>query len=91
VDRYRASVPDASPGTVLTEMMTDWFYRIPAIRLAEAHPACHVYEFGSSPIGGLGACHMLESTRVDSSSTHRLTGPCRNPRSAPPVISPLML
>jgi para-nitrobenzyl esterase len=34
---YRAIRPDASAGELLAAVVTDWFYRIPAIRLAEAH------------------------------------------------------
>ena len=34
---YRERQPDASPGELLASLATDWFYRIPAIRLAEAH------------------------------------------------------
>lgn len=48
-------------------MQTDWWCRIPAIRLAEAHAhhseATHMYEFAwPSPAfeGRLGACHALE-------------------------------
>ena len=44
--------------------MTDWSFRIPAIRLAEAHRGrSHLYEFAwRSPLfaGRLGACHALE-------------------------------
>jgi para-nitrobenzyl esterase len=46
---------------------TDWFFRIPSLRLAEARAAApgttHVYEFAwPSPQfeGRLGACHALE-------------------------------
>ena len=64
LDRYRSHTPDASPGELLAEVMSDWFFRIPALRLAESHPArSHVYEFGwESPAydGRLGACHGLE-------------------------------
>jgi para-nitrobenzyl esterase len=64
LDRYRAHTPDASPGELLAEVMSDWFFRIPALRLAETHPGrSHVYEFGwESPAyeGRLGACHGLE-------------------------------
>ena len=62
LDRYRAVAPGASPGIVLADVMTDWFFRIPAIRLAEAHGA-HVYEFdwaSTALEGRLGACHALE-------------------------------
>ncbi|GAA4990213.1 carboxylesterase family protein [Kitasatospora paranensis] len=64
---YRAQRPDATPGELLAEIATDWFYRIPAVRLAEARAACsgstHLYEFGWQPPtfeGRLGACHAAE-------------------------------
>ncbi|MGV9270629.1 carboxylesterase/lipase family protein [Kitasatospora sp. NPDC003701] len=68
VARYRADRPGASPGEVLSAVATDWFYRIPAVRLAEAHArhrpdATHVYEFAwRSPAfdGRLGACHAVD-------------------------------
>ncbi|GAA3133936.1 para-nitrobenzyl esterase [Kribbella aluminosa] len=63
VRRYRANRPDATPGEVLAAIMTDSYYRIPAIRLAEAHSRTHIYEFGwRSPAcnGTLGACHVIE-------------------------------
>jgi para-nitrobenzyl esterase len=64
---YRAAHPNASPGDLLAAVMTDWYWRIPAIRLADAHArnssATHMYEFAwRSPQfnGRLGACHALE-------------------------------
>lgn len=63
VRRYRANRPGATAGDVLAAVMTDSYYRIPAIRLAEAHRGAYVYEFGwRSPAcgGALGACHGLE-------------------------------
>jgi para-nitrobenzyl esterase len=64
---YRAGQPSASPGDLLAAVMTDWYWRIPAIRLADAHAkngsATHMYEFAwCSPQfnGLLGACHALE-------------------------------
>ncbi|MHB9757597.1 carboxylesterase/lipase family protein [Streptomyces sp. BYX5S] len=60
---YRASRPGATPGELLDALVTDWFWRIPAVRLAEAVPGSHVYEFAwrSPQFGGeLGACHALE-------------------------------
>ncbi|MCX5394783.1 carboxylesterase/lipase family protein [Streptomyces sp. NBC_00094] len=60
---YRDARPDATPGELLDAVATDWFYRIPAIRLAEAVPGSHLYEFAwRSPLfdGTLGACHALE-------------------------------
>lgn len=68
---YRTLDPDASPGDVLAELQTDWWCRIPAVRLADAHAAAArhggagtwVYEFSwPSPVfgGAMGSCHALE-------------------------------
>ena len=64
---YRANRPDASPGEVLAALATDWMFRIPAIRLAEARAETsgdtYVYEFAwrsTARDGILGACHALE-------------------------------
>ncbi|HEY9287637.1 MAG TPA: carboxylesterase family protein, partial [Candidatus Dormibacteraeota bacterium] len=65
--RYRDAQPQAAAGDLHAAMVTDWFYRIPAIRLAEARQrdggAVHMYEFAwRSPLfnGRLGSCHALE-------------------------------
>ena len=59
---YRTGAPRA--GDALAAVLTDWFFRIPAIRLAEAHQGdSYMYEFAwKSPLfgGRLGACHGLE-------------------------------
>ncbi|MFI0926440.1 carboxylesterase/lipase family protein [Streptomyces sp. NPDC021012] len=61
---YRAAArPGATPGELLDAVATDWFYRIPAIRLVESVPGSYLYEFAwrSPRFGGeLGACHALE-------------------------------
>jgi para-nitrobenzyl esterase len=64
---YRANRFGPAPGDVLAAVMTDWWVRVPAMRLADAHaPALagtYVYEFAwPSPImgGRLGSCHALE-------------------------------
>jgi para-nitrobenzyl esterase len=64
---YRAHAPGATPGEVLADVMTDWFFRIPAVRLCEARVAgggrAFQYEFAwRSPQydGRLGACHAIE-------------------------------
>jgi para-nitrobenzyl esterase len=64
---YRASRPQATPGDLLGALITDWFFRIPAIRLAEAHGknggSPYMYEFAwRSPLfeGRFGAVHALE-------------------------------
>lgn len=64
---YQATRPDASAGDVYEAILTDWFFRLPAIRLAEAHRRnngrTYMYEFAwRSPAfdGQLGSCHALE-------------------------------
>lgn len=64
---YKSSRQGASAGDLLIAIITDWFYRIPAIRMAEAHTQgsskTYMYEFAwRSPNfdGRLGACHALE-------------------------------
>jgi para-nitrobenzyl esterase len=65
VDVYSANRPGASPGDVLAAVITDQYFRVPAIRLAEARAdaptATWAYEFAwGTPVRGLGACHTLE-------------------------------
>ena len=64
---YRAAHPGGSPGDLLADVLTDWWVRVPALRLADAHApapaATYMYEFAwPSPAfdGRLGACHGLE-------------------------------
>jgi para-nitrobenzyl esterase len=65
---YRAPRSGATPGDLMAAVVTDWFYRIPAIRMAEARAsgaaaATYMYEFAwRSPQfdGRLGACHAVE-------------------------------
>ena len=64
---YRASRAQATPGDLLGALITDWFFRIPAIRLAEARAksrgSTYMYEFAwRSPLfdGRFGAVHALE-------------------------------
>ena len=60
---YRERCPGAGPGDLLAAVQTDWWMRIPALRLAEAHWAApartFMYEF-AWPSPGLGAVHALE-------------------------------
>ncbi|WP_448809202.1 carboxylesterase/lipase family protein [Agromyces bauzanensis] len=60
---YRARYPQATPGDLLANVQTDWWIRIPAIRLAdarvEAAAATYMYEF-AWPAPGLGAVHAVE-------------------------------
>jgi para-nitrobenzyl esterase len=68
-DLYRSRRPGDSPGDVLAALLTDRFFRLPALAIAEAralgpsrpHGPTYVYEFAwPSPVSGLGACHSLE-------------------------------
>ncbi|HEU4974028.1 MAG TPA: carboxylesterase/lipase family protein [Baekduia sp.] len=67
VAAYRAERPDGTPGELVVDLMTDWFFRIPAVRLSEARAAAGErtwqYELAwPSPQfdGRLRACHALE-------------------------------
>ena len=59
---YRARYPQAVPGDVFALVQTDWWMRLPAIRLADAHAGMarrtYMYEFAWP--AGLGAVHALE-------------------------------
>jgi para-nitrobenzyl esterase len=63
VRTYSRGMRGARPAAVLVSILTDYLYRIPAVRLAEAHPHAYVYEFDwATPAfdGALGACHGVE-------------------------------
>ncbi|MFF8814826.1 carboxylesterase/lipase family protein [Streptomyces pactum] len=79
---YRAARPGATPADLLSAVVTDHAYRIPALRLAEARAAhgadTYLYEFAwPSPAfdGRLGACHTLEIPFVFGTLGTALTGP----------------
>jgi para-nitrobenzyl esterase len=65
---YRASRPDGSPGDILAALVSDWFFRVPAIRVAETRLAADaagtwMYRFDlpePAANGGLGAAHAVE-------------------------------
>lgn len=64
---YQANRPRASAGDVLSALVTDLFFRIPAFAVAQARadaggPApTFLYEFAwRSPVLGLGAAHAIE-------------------------------
>ena len=80
VAAYRARYPGAGPGDLLAAVQTDWWVRIPAIRLADAHAnatsSTYMYEFAwQAP--GFGAVHGLEIPFVFAtlSKDARLFGP----------------
>jgi len=81
VRTYSRGLRGAKPVAVLVSILTDYLYRIPAIRLAEVHPRAHVYEFDwGTPAfdGALGACHGVELPFVfdnlDSADWAGMTG-----------------
>lgn len=86
VELYRAARPEASSGDLLAAVTTDYFIRIPAIRVAEARlevggPNTWMYRFDhESPSfdGRLGAAHAVELPYVfdllDEESSHALIG-----------------
>ncbi|ONI81363.1 carboxylesterase [Actinosynnema sp. ALI-1.44] len=58
-----AAVYEGTPGEKLAAVMTDWYFRTPAIRLAERAKTAYMYEFAwqAPTFGGkLGACHAAE-------------------------------
>jgi para-nitrobenzyl esterase len=91
---YRAEYPVAGAGELLAAIETDWWCRIPALRLAEAHApspsATYMYEFAwSSPVAGpLGACHALELAFVFDTLDHgpsQMLGPMLGPEPPQPL------
>jgi para-nitrobenzyl esterase len=67
VATYKAEAPAASPRELALAMSTDHVFRIPAVRLAEAHTASggrswsYLFTWKSRAFGGrLGATHALE-------------------------------
>lgn len=68
VREYRTAYPGASAGELFSAIQTDWYWRIPAVRMADAHArtaraSTFMYEFAwrSPQFGGrLGAAHSLE-------------------------------
>jgi para-nitrobenzyl esterase len=64
---YRAAYPSAGPDELFELVQSDWLFRIPTLRLADAQYAAggrvHLYELTyDSPGGGgmFGACHGLD-------------------------------
>ena len=62
---YQANRPDATAGTVYSAFLTDAYFRLPALAVADARRAAGertwVYEFAQPDSRlGMGACHGLE-------------------------------
>jgi para-nitrobenzyl esterase len=74
---YRAARPGASPGDLLAAVISDWFFRIPPIRVAEARAAAGaadtwMYRFDHpEPQDNhrFGACHATEIPFVFDTAT----------------------
>jgi para-nitrobenzyl esterase len=70
---YRDAYPGASPGDLLAAVQTDWWMRIPAIRLADAHASApsgtYMYEFACPHRRSAGAWAPSTGWRSPSSST----------------------
>lgn len=87
---YRVERPGATDGELLSAILSDWYFRIPALQVADAHAtgagATYAYEFNwKSPEfdGRLGAAHGVEIPFVFdtlSDQTDPLLGP--NPPQA---------
>jgi para-nitrobenzyl esterase len=86
VDVYRQARPGATPNQLWSAIVTDWFFRIPALQLAEAQsahqPRTYVYEFAYRSTafdGALGACHAIDIPfvydNVDRPGVDMLLGP----------------
>ncbi|MFG2719475.1 carboxylesterase/lipase family protein [Streptomyces sp. NPDC048416] len=85
---YADRRPDAVPGELFDAVTTDWFYRIPALRVAESVPGSYVYEFARrSPAhdGRLGACHASELAYVFDRLDDPAYAPMLGPRPAQPL------
>jgi para-nitrobenzyl esterase len=82
VAAYRANRPGVGPGDILAAIVTDWFFRVPAIRVAEARGGntwMYRFDYRSSSFDGrLGSCHGIELPFVfdtlDEVSTHPRIG-----------------
>ena len=80
---YRAARPGASPGDLLAAVITDWFFRIPPIRVAEARAAAGagntwMYRFDyPEPADNhrFGACHAAELPFVFDTARRPELGP----------------
>jgi para-nitrobenzyl esterase len=85
VAAYQRARPGAGTGDILAAVITDWFFRIPAVRVAEArggHDRTWMYRFdwrSAAYDGRLGSCHAVElpfvfDTAADPSTRARLGG-----------------
>jgi len=93
---YRSAQPTATPGELMIAVASDWFFRLPALRLAEARAGgpgrTFVYEFAwpSPQFGGrLGACHAIEVPFVFD-TLHAPGSPAISGDAAPQELATVM-
>lgn len=91
---YRAQRPDASPGDLAVLIESDWYFRMPTVRLAELREqggvsATWVYRFDRpepSENAGYGAAHAVDVPfvfdTIDVGETHPRIGPHPSPQVA---------
>ena len=95
---YRNARPGANPGDLLAAVISDWFFRVPGIRVAEARAAgagsaagrTWMYRFDyPEPSGNyeLGACHGVEIPFVFGTSGRPEVEPRLGPDASPAVTS----
>ena len=90
---YRSHRPGATPGDLLAALLTDSYFRLPALAVAEARTGSaptYVYEFAwPSPVAGLGASHAMDVPFVfdnlAADGVDRITG-----SQAPPQLAAQM-
>jgi para-nitrobenzyl esterase len=73
---YRANRPQASPGDLLSAIVSDWYFRIPSIRIAEFRPRTWMYRFDASPT-------CFTRSGLDSSPRASPAGIPMTPRAGP--------
>jgi para-nitrobenzyl esterase len=94
---YRADYPGAGPRELALAMATDHVFRIPAVRLAEAHQASggrtwkYLFTWKSRAFGGrLGATHALEIpfafNTLDRPGVDAMLGPGERPDALASVM-----
>src|SRR5690606_24210750 len=90
---YRASRPGASPGDLLAAVASDWYFRIPTVRLAEARheggaSSTWMYRFDRpfpEENDGYGAGHGVDVPFVFDTIHVGETQPRIGPRPSPEV------
>jgi para-nitrobenzyl esterase len=94
---YRGNRPGASPGDLLAAVITDWFFRIPPIRVAEARASAGagagaggtwMYRFDHPDPRdnhGFGACHATEIPFVFDTATRAELRPLIGDAPSPAV------